>query len=189
MQVCPLSYLPKTPLKALVVGYEKKANSKTHLVRYNTHWVIKWIIWGTYLYFTKLTKLPDRRLIKEWMTVNSVITILSCNRPRTWKGYKPYNHQGKWVDKMPTYLNCDGILCYRHVTCELYRHRSNSWSTTKYLAICSGRAKVKLVGFVGGHYCAFRTANYSLKTGEINKLWHMHILWPCSTCFRRKHVL
>lgn len=63
------------------------------------------------------------------------------------------------VDNMPTYLNYDGMLCYKHGTCELNRHSSNSWSTTKYLAFCSRRAKVKLGGLVGGHYCTFRTAN------------------------------
>jgi hypothetical protein len=133
----------------------------------------------------KFIKPPDRWLIEEWMIGNSFITNLSCNRPRTWKGYKPHKHQSKRVDKMPTYLNYDGIVCYRHGTCELYRHCSNCWSTTKYLAVCSGWAKVKLGGFVGWHYCIFRTTNYSPKTGEINKLWHMYILWPCSTCFRR----
>jgi hypothetical protein len=64
---------------------------------------------------------------------------------------------------MPTYLNCDGILCYRHGTCELYWHCSNSWSTTKYLAICSGWAKVKLGGFVSGHYYTIIATNYSPK--------------------------
>jgi hypothetical protein len=87
---------------------------------------------------------------------------------------------------MPTYLNHDGILCYRHGIYELYRHSSNPWSTTKYLAICSGRAKVKLRGFVGGHYSIFRTTNYSPKNRRNKQtLTHMHILWPCSTCFRR----
>jgi hypothetical protein len=176
MQVYPLSYLPKTPLKTLVVGFEKKAKSKC------LWWGIIHIEWSresfeelTFL-LPKFIKPPDRWLIKERVIGNSVITVLSCNCPRTWKSYKPHKHQGKRVDKMPTHLNCDGILCYRHDTCELYRHCSNSWLMTKYLAICSERAKVKLGGFVGGHYCIFRTTNYSPKTGEINKLWHMHIL-------------
>ena len=42
------------------------------LVRFDTHWAIKRIIWGTYIYFTKFIKSPDRRLIKEWMIGNSV---------------------------------------------------------------------------------------------------------------------
>ena len=42
-------------------------------------------------------------------------------------------------------------------------HSSNSLSTTKYLAMCSGRAKVKLGGFVGSHYCTFRTSKSSPK--------------------------
>jgi hypothetical protein len=126
---------------------------KMPLVRYNTHWAIKWIIWGTYIYFAKLTKPPDRWLIKERIIGDYVITILSCNHPRTWKSSKPHKYQEKGWIKIPTYLNCEGILCYRHGTYELYQHCSNSWSTTKYLAICSGWAKVKLGGFVGSHCC------------------------------------
>jgi hypothetical protein len=152
MQVCPLSYQPKTPLKALVVGYEKRAKIQKclwwgiiHIERSS-----EWFEELTFL-LQKITKPPDRWLIKEWMIGNSVITVLSSNCPRTSKGYKPHKHQGKSVDKMPTYLKCDGILCYRHGTCELYRHKSKSWSTTKYLAVCLGWAKVKLGGFVGGH--------------------------------------
>jgi hypothetical protein len=126
-------------------------------------WAIGRIIWETYIYFVKFIIPPDRWLIKEWMIDNSVITVLSCNRPRTWKSYTPYRDQGKRVDKIPTYLNCGRILCYRHGTCELYHYSSNSWSATKYLAICSGRAKVKLGGFVGGHYWHNPTTNLSPK--------------------------
>jgi hypothetical protein len=46
----------------------------------------------------KLIKPPDRWLIKEWMIGDSVITILSCNHPRTWKSYTPHRYQGKgWI--------------------------------------------------------------------------------------------
>ena len=32
------------------------------------------------------------------MIGDSVITILSCNRPRTWKSYMPHRDQGKgWI--------------------------------------------------------------------------------------------
>ena len=113
-------------------------------------WAIERIIWGTYICFTKLIKPLDRWLIEEWMIGDSVITVISCNHPRTWKSYMPHRDQGKGWIKMPTYMNCGRIFCYRHGTCELYWHSRNSWSTTTYLAICLGRAKVKLGGFVGG---------------------------------------
>ena len=114
------------------------------LVRFHTHWAIERIIWGTYICFTKLKKPLDKWLIKEWMIGDSVITVLSCNRPITWKSYTPHRDQGKGWIGMPTYLNCGRIFCYRHGTYEMYWHSSNSRSTTKYLAICSGWAKVKL---------------------------------------------
>jgi hypothetical protein len=85
--------------KALVVGYEKKANLKC------LWWGIIHNEWSSES-FEKLTfllqkfiKPPDRWLIKEQMIGNSVIPVLSCNRPRTWKSYKPHKHQGKRVDK------------------------------------------------------------------------------------------
>jgi hypothetical protein len=71
-------------------------------------------------FFTKLIKPLDRRLIKEWMICDSVIIILSCNRPWTWKSYKPHKDQGKGWIKMPTYLNYGRILRYRHGTYEIY---------------------------------------------------------------------
>jgi hypothetical protein len=146
------SYLPKTPLKSLlVVGYEKKAKIQMPLVMYCTHWAIERIIWGTYICFTKLIKPLHKWLIEEWMIGDSIITFLSCNHPITWKRYTPHGNKGKGWIKMPTYLNCGRMLCYKHHTCELYQHSSTSWSTTKYLAICSGRAKVKLGELVGGH--------------------------------------
>ena len=152
MQVCP-TFIPtqNTTQKPLVVGYEKKAKFKC------LWWGIIHLEWSresfeelTFI-FAKLIKPPDIWSIKEWMIGDSVITVLSCNRRRTWKSYTPHRDQGKGWIKMPTYLNYERILCYRHDTCELYQHGSNSWSTTKYLAICSGWAKVKLGGFVGGH--------------------------------------
>ena len=145
-----LSYLPKVPLKAFSGSIWKEGKISNALVSFHTHWAIERINWGTYICFAKLIKPPDRWFIEEWMIGDSVITILSCNRPRTWKSYMPHRDQGKWVDKMLTYLNYGRILCYRHGTYELYQHSSNSWSTTKYLAICLGWAKVKLGGFVGG---------------------------------------
>ena len=147
----PLSYLPKTPLKSLSGRIWKRRQISNALLRFHTHWAIERIIWGTYICFTKVIKPSDRWLIEEWMIGDSVITVLSCNRPRTWKSYTPHTDQGKGWIKMPAYLNYWRILCYRHGTCELYRHSSNSRSTTKYLAICLGRAKVKLGGFVGSH--------------------------------------
>jgi hypothetical protein len=71
-------------------------------------------------YFTKFIKPLDRWLIKEWMIGDSVITVLFCNHPRTWKIYTPHRDQGKGWIKMPTYLNCGRILCYRHGNYELY---------------------------------------------------------------------
>jgi hypothetical protein len=90
---------PKLHSRALVVGYENKAkNSKIPLVRYHTLWASKRIIRGTYISLQKLIKPPDRWLIKEWMIGDSVITILSCNRPRTWKSFTPHTDQGKgWI--------------------------------------------------------------------------------------------
>ena len=67
-------------------------------------------------YFTKHIKPPDRWLIKERMIGNSVTTVLSCNSLRTWKSYTPHRDQGKGWIKIPTYLNCETILCYRHAT-------------------------------------------------------------------------
>ena len=59
---------------------------------------IKSLWWGLYtlsdrmhhlrnftFYFVMLSEPPKRKLIKEWMTSNSVKPILSCNHPRTWK--------------------------------------------------------------------------------------------------------
>jgi hypothetical protein len=98
MQVCPLSYLPKTPLKAFSGRLWKEGNIQMPLVRYHTHWVIEWIIWGTCIYFTKFIKPPHRWSIKEWMISDSVITVLSCNHLRTWKSYTPHRDQGKgWI--------------------------------------------------------------------------------------------
>jgi hypothetical protein len=118
---------PKLHSKALVVRYEKEGKISNALVRFHTHWAIERMIWGTYISLQKFIKPPDRWLIKEWMIGESIITVLSCNRPRTWKNYMLHRDQGKGWIKMPTYLNCERILCYRHGTCELYRHSSNSW--------------------------------------------------------------
>jgi hypothetical protein len=63
----------------------KEGKFKKPLVRYHTHWVIEWIIWGTYIYFAKPIKHPVRWSIKERMIGDSVITVLSYNHPRTWK--------------------------------------------------------------------------------------------------------
>jgi hypothetical protein len=83
--------------KTLVLGYEKEGKIPNALVRFHIHWAIERIIWGTYICFTKLIKPLDRWLIKEWMT--SIITVLSCNCPRTWKIYTPHRDQDKRVDK------------------------------------------------------------------------------------------
>jgi hypothetical protein len=161
MQVCPLSYLPKTPLKSFSGRLWKRRQNAFGEVPYT---LSDWMNHSRNLhFFTKLTKSLDRWCIKAWMIGDSIITILSCNHPRTWKSKKPHRYKGKRVDKMLTYLNCNGIPCYRHGTCELYWHYSNSWSTTKYLATCLGWAKVKLGGLVGGHYCTFGTTNYNPK--------------------------
>ena len=115
------SYLPKTPLKSLSGRiWKRRQKYQMPLVRFHTHWAIKRIIWGTYFCFTKLIKPSDRWLIIEWMFGDFVITILSCNRPRTWKSYMSHMNQGKGWIKMSTYLNCRRILCYRRGTCELY---------------------------------------------------------------------
>jgi hypothetical protein len=152
MQVCPTFHTyPKTPLKAFSGRIWKRRQIPNDLVRFHTHWAIERIIWGIYVCFTKLIKPLDRWLIEEWMIGDSVINVLSCNRSRTWKAIRPTRDQGNGWIKISTCLNCKRILCYRHDTCELYQHSRNSWSTTKYLAICLGRAKVKLGGFVGGH--------------------------------------
>ena len=47
------------------------------------------------LYFIKLIKPQDRKLIKELMIGNYVITILSCKHPKIWKSNKPHRDQGK----------------------------------------------------------------------------------------------
>jgi hypothetical protein len=84
MQVCPLSYLPKTPLKALVVGYEKKANSKAFgEVSYTLSDRVNHLR-NSHL-FCKTHKPLDRWLIKERMIGDSIIIVLSCNQPRTSK--------------------------------------------------------------------------------------------------------
>ena len=111
---------PKLHSKTLVLGYEKEAKFQMPLVRFHTLWAIERIIWGTYISLQKFIKPLDRQFIQEWMIGNSIITILSCNRPRTWIRYKPYRDQGKWWIKMPTYLNYRRILCYRHDTYEIY---------------------------------------------------------------------
>jgi hypothetical protein len=54
------------------------------------------------------------------MIDDSIIIVLSCNHPRTWKSYTPHRDQGKGWIKMPTYLNYGRIVCYRYGTCELY---------------------------------------------------------------------
>jgi hypothetical protein len=75
--------------------WKEGKNSKMPLVRYHTHWAIEWIIWGTYIYFAKFTKPLERWLIEEWMIGSSVITVLSCNHPRTWKSYTPHKGSRK----------------------------------------------------------------------------------------------
>jgi hypothetical protein len=70
--------------------------------------------------FTKLTKPPNRWLIKEWMISDFVIIVPPCNRPRTSKSYTPHRDQGKGWIKMLTYLNYGRILCYRYGTYEIY---------------------------------------------------------------------
>ena len=110
---------PKLHQKAFS-GRMKRRKISNALVRFHTHRAIERIIRGTYIYFIKLIKPLDRWLIKEWMIGDSVIIILSCNRPRTWKSYKPHRDQGKGWIKMPTYLNYERILCYRHGTYEIY---------------------------------------------------------------------
>ena len=62
---------PKLHSKPLKIGWKEGKTTKC-LGEDHTHWVIEWIIWGTYIYFTKFIKSPDRRLIKEWMIGNSV---------------------------------------------------------------------------------------------------------------------
>ena len=79
-----LSYLFKTPQKPFRGRMKRRKISKAFGEDY-THWAIEWFIWGTYFLFVKLIKPLERKLIKEWMTSNSVITILSCKHPRTWK--------------------------------------------------------------------------------------------------------
>ena len=71
-------------------------------------------------FFAKFIKPPNRWLIKEWMISDSIITVLSCNCPRTWKSYTLHKDQGKGWIKMPTYLNCGRILCCRNGTYEIY---------------------------------------------------------------------
>ena len=44
------------------------------------------------------------------MIDDSIITILSCNRPRTWKSYTPHRDQDKGCIKLLTYLNGGRIL-------------------------------------------------------------------------------
>ena len=93
------SYLPKTPLKSLS-GRIWKWRQKYQMPWWSfIHiWAIERIIWGTYIFFANLIKSPDRWLIKEWMIGDSIITVLSCNRPRTWKSYTPHRDEDKgWI--------------------------------------------------------------------------------------------
>ena len=145
----PLSYLPKTPLKSLSgrLWKNKKANTKCfwwgfiHIDRSRESFEELTFV------LQKLIKSSDRWLIKEWMIGDSVITVLSCNHPITWKSYMPHRDQGKgWIKSQLIWITEEyyviGMALMKYI-----RHSSNSRSTTKYLAICSGRAKVKLGGF------------------------------------------
>ena len=99
-----------------MVGYEKEVKiskafgevSYTLSDRENRLWNLH--------FFAKTYKTLDRWSIKERMIGDSIITVLSYNRPRTWKSYTPHRDQGKRWIKMPAYLNCGRILCYRHGT-------------------------------------------------------------------------
>ena len=153
-------------------------------------WAIMRIIRGTYFCFTKLIKPLDRWLIKEWMIGDSVITILFCNRPRTWKSYTPHRDQGKGWIKCQLIWIVEEYYVIGMALMKYIWHSSNSLSTTKYLAMCSERAKVKLGGFVCGHYQSNPTANYSPKIGEINNLLiHMPLLLTLFHLYWRKYVL
>ena len=85
---------PKLHSKAFSGRVKRRQKFEMPLVRFHTLWTIDRIIWGTYICFTKLIKPLDRWLIREWMIGDSIITILSCNRPRTWKSYMP--HRDCW---------------------------------------------------------------------------------------------
>jgi hypothetical protein len=56
MQVC-LNFLPtqNSTKKPLMVGW-KEGKISNALVMFYTHWVIEWIIWGTYIFLQKLIK-------------------------------------------------------------------------------------------------------------------------------------
>ena len=136
----------KTPLKAFSGRMWKEGKISNALVRFHTHWAIERIIRGTYICFTKLIKPSDRWLIKEWMIGDSVITVLSCNHPRTCKSYTPHKDQGKWWLKCQLIWIVVEYFVIGMAIVNYIWHSSNSWSTINNLAICSGWAKVKLGG-------------------------------------------
>ena len=70
------------------------------------------------------------------------------------------------------------------------RHSRNSRSTTNNLAICSGRAKVKLGGSCWRSLTTKFNRQLRLKTGEISKLkTHMHLLLTYFHMYWRLSVL
>jgi hypothetical protein len=95
MQVCPTFIPTQYSTQSLSGRIWKKAKSQMPLVRYHIHWAIEWIIWGTYISLQKFIKPPDRWLIKEPMIGDSIITVLSCNHPSTWKRCMHHMYQGK----------------------------------------------------------------------------------------------
>ena len=89
---------PKLHSKPLEVGWKEGKTIKC-LGEDRTHWAIEWIIWGTYIYFEKLIKPLDRRLIKEWMIGNSVKSVLSCSRLRLVNAISPTGIKLKgWIE-------------------------------------------------------------------------------------------
>jgi hypothetical protein len=98
MQVCPTFIPIQNSTQSLSDRIWKEGKIQMPLVRYHTLWAVERNIRWTYISLQKLIKPLDRWLIKEWMISDSVITILSCNRPKTWKSYTPHKDQGKgWI--------------------------------------------------------------------------------------------
>jgi hypothetical protein len=94
------TFIPTKKLhsKALVVGYEKEGKFKCLGEVSYTLERSRESFEELIFFLQKFIKPPDRWSIKERMIGDYIITILSCNNPRTWKSYTPHRYQGKgWI--------------------------------------------------------------------------------------------
>jgi len=119
MQVCLLFIPTQNSTQSLLEIWWKEGKT---MPWWGSYTLSDWVnhLRNLYLFCKKLTKLPDRKLIKEWMISNSTKIVLFCNHARLGKAISPIGIKLKGWIKCQTYSNWEKILCYRHGTCELY---------------------------------------------------------------------